>query len=79
MAPWGAPSRLVRHLLGVRDEDRQATWREILATTPAHFRDFAAALRRLREGGRAVVVGAAPDLDRAVEASPLAWTRIQAV
>ncbi len=56
---------MLRYLLGISDEERQARRDEILSTTEADFRAFAEAVEQVREHG-AVVVAASPD---AVQAS----------
>ncbi len=56
---------MLRYLLQISDEERQARRDEILATTQADFRAFAHAVEQVREHG-AVVVVASPD---AVQAS----------
>ncbi len=49
-------SALLRHILGIRDEDRQKTRDEMLATTQQDFRAFAAALEQVRQHGDVAVV-----------------------
>jgi len=63
---------MVRYLLGISDEERQARRDEILSTILADFHNFARAVEQVREHG-AVVVIASPDAIRASKKSKGEW------
>ena len=54
---------LIRHLAGVDEAYRQARRDEVLGTTEAHFRDFAAVLDEAARQGQVVVLGGAEALE----------------
>ncbi|CAH8386704.1 unnamed protein product [Eruca vesicaria subsp. sativa] len=56
-------SSLMRHLLGVTDEERQRRREEILTTSLKDFKDFAEAIDVVRDKGVAVAVASAEDID----------------
>lgn len=56
---------MVRHLVGVSDEERQQLREEVLGTTAAHFRQFADALDAVRDNGHVVVLGSADAINKA--------------
>ncbi|KAL0855501.1 hypothetical protein Bca101_060654 [Brassica carinata] len=58
-------SSLMRHLLGVTDEERQRKREEILTTSLKDFKDFAEAIDVVRDKGVAVAVASAEDIDAA--------------
>ncbi|CAA7030775.1 unnamed protein product [Microthlaspi erraticum] len=58
-------SSLMRHLLGVTDEERQRKREEILTTSLRDFKDFAGAIDVVRDKGVAVAVASAEDIDAA--------------
>uniref|UniRef100_A0A1J3IA74 Presequence protease 1, chloroplastic/mitochondrial n=1 Tax=Noccaea caerulescens TaxID=107243 RepID=A0A1J3IA74_NOCCA len=58
-------SSLLRHLLGVTDEERQRKREEILTTSLKDFKDFAGAIDVVRDKGVAVAVASAEDIDAA--------------
>ncbi|KAF8081766.1 hypothetical protein N665_0868s0020 [Sinapis alba] len=58
-------SSLMRHLLGVTDEERQRKREEILTTSLKDFKDFAEAIDVVRDKGVVVVVASAEDIDAA--------------
>ncbi|CAH8261026.1 unnamed protein product [Arabidopsis lyrata] len=58
-------SSLLRHLLGVTDEERQRKREEILTTSLKDFKDFAEAIDVVRDKGVAVAVASAEDIDAA--------------
>ncbi|KAL0719177.1 hypothetical protein Bca4012_068501 [Brassica carinata] len=61
-------SSLMRHLLGVTDEERQRKREEILTTSLKDFKEFAEAIDVVREKGVAVAVASAEDIDAANQA-----------
>ncbi|KAL0690625.1 hypothetical protein Bca4012_090304 [Brassica carinata] len=61
-------SSLMRHLLGVTDEERQRKREEILTTSLKDFKEFAEAIDVVREKGVAVAVASAEDIDSANQA-----------
>lgn len=58
---------LTRHILGITDSYRQQKRDELLATTPAHFRQLGEALQGFKEQGQVVVLGAAEAIAKANE------------
>ncbi|XP_010487842.1 PREDICTED: presequence protease 1, chloroplastic/mitochondrial [Camelina sativa] len=58
-------SSLLRHLLGVTDEERQRKREEILTTSLKDFKNFAEAIDAVRDKGVAVAVASAEDIDAA--------------
>ncbi|CAG7882800.1 unnamed protein product [Brassica rapa] len=58
-------SSLMRHLLGVTDEERLRKREEILTTSLKDFKDFAEAIDVVRDNGVAVAVASAEDIDAA--------------
>ncbi|KAJ4866833.1 hypothetical protein Rs2_51637 [Raphanus sativus] len=58
-------SSLMRHLLGVTDEERQRKREEILTTSLKDFKDFAEAIDVVRDKGVSVAVASAEDIDAA--------------
>ncbi|WCJ17647.1 presequence protease 1 [Euphorbia peplus] len=58
-------SSLLRHLLGVTEEERQKRREEILSTSVKDFRQFADAIDAVRNKGVAVAVASADDVEAA--------------
>ena len=61
---------LMRFLLGVTDEERQARREEILGTTPGHFREFADALDAVARDGAVAAVASADAAEAAAKERP---------
>jgi hypothetical protein len=61
---------MMYHLVGETEESRQQLRDEVLAASPADFRDFADALSGLAQNGRVVVLGAEEAIAQANEARP---------
>ncbi|CAA6664336.1 unnamed protein product [Spirodela intermedia] len=60
-------SSLMRHLLGITEEERQIRREEILSTSVKHFREFADALEVVKDKGVVVAVASADDVAKANE------------
>ncbi|XP_078441624.1 presequence protease 1 [Wolffia australiana] len=60
-------SSLLRHLLGISEEERQIRREEILSTSVKHFREFADAIEVVKEKGVVVAVASADDVTKANE------------
>jgi Zn-dependent M16 (insulinase) family peptidase len=71
-------SSMVRHLIGVTDEQRQQFRDQILSTTAADFRAFATALQHVREHGQVVVLGS-PEAIREANAARDGWLDVTKV
>jgi Zn-dependent M16 (insulinase) family peptidase len=56
---------LLRHLLGITDEDRQQRREELLSTSKADFRAFADVLAQINERGLVVVLGSKEGIEQA--------------
>jgi Zn-dependent M16 (insulinase) family peptidase len=70
---------MIRHLLGVTDEERQQARDEVLGTTVADVKGFADVLQAAAESGNVVVMGAADALTQADEARGGDWLRVEKV
>eukprot|EP00262_Sarcandra_glabra_P022378 TRINITY_DN98_c0_g2_i2.p1 TRINITY_DN98_c0_g2~~TRINITY_DN98_c0_g2_i2.p1 ORF type:complete len:968 (+),score=215.88 TRINITY_DN98_c0_g2_i2:407-3310(+) len=63
-------SSLLRHLLGITDEERQKRREEILSTGVKDFKEFADAIEAVKDKGIAVAVASADDVAAANEEQP---------
>ena len=61
---------MVRHMMGITDEERQKRREEILGTKEADFHQFADALETVCKNGMVVVVASAGDVAVANEKRP---------
>eukprot|EP00238_Polyblepharides_amylifera_P009616 CAMPEP_0196574836 /NCGR_PEP_ID=MMETSP1081-20130531/4451_1 /TAXON_ID=36882 /ORGANISM="Pyramimonas amylifera, Strain CCMP720" /LENGTH=1082 /DNA_ID=CAMNT_0041892963 /DNA_START=123 /DNA_END=3371 /DNA_ORIENTATION=+ len=61
---------MVRHLLGITDEERQARRDQILSTSIQDFKDFAEVLETVKTSGRVVAVASAEAVKTANEKRP---------
>ena len=69
---------MVRHLLGMTDDERQRNRDEVLGSSIADFRAFADLLDAVAQSGRVVVLGGRDALDEANRARP-DWLTVQRV
>ncbi|CAA7400918.1 unnamed protein product [Spirodela intermedia] len=60
-------SSLMRHLLGITEEERQIRHEEILSTSMKHFREFADAIEVVKDKGVVVAVASIDDVAKANE------------
>ncbi|CAA7400901.1 unnamed protein product [Spirodela intermedia] len=60
-------SSLMRHLLGITEEERQIRREEILSTSVKHFREFADVIEVVKDKGIVVAVASADDVAKANE------------
>ncbi|CAA6674281.1 unnamed protein product [Spirodela intermedia] len=60
-------SSLMRHLLGITEEERQIRHEEILSTSMKHFREFADAIEVVKDKGVVVAVAPIDDVAKANE------------
>ena len=58
-------SSLLRHLLGITDEERQKRREEILSTSVKDFKEFADAIEAVRNKGVSVTVASPDDVEAA--------------
>ncbi|HEY3331312.1 MAG TPA: insulinase family protein [Capsulimonadaceae bacterium] len=70
-------SSMVRSLIGETDERRQQVRDEVLSTTEANFRDFAAAIDAAKEAAYVVVMGSSKAIDDAKQTLPFEVTPVQ--
>ena len=61
---------MVRHILGVTEEERQVWRDEVLGTTPQDFVDFAERIDAVAEGGSVAVVASEKAIAEANEVLP---------
>jgi len=63
-------SALMRHVMGITDEERQARREELLSTTAKEFKEFAEYMQSFSDKGQIVAVSSESDAQSVQESKP---------